>query len=175
MVNRWVREAFTGIARAGGFYPTGRRWVDQIKHLEGEFGPSLTESAVRWIVSACCAFACAARAFAGVRNFRADFPTDVARLDEAGAFVFLVLLAVLLYWSWRRYIFENGTVRCVWANGHELWREDLEGLQDIICTTGQGGTSMKLKWAQHSRYIQLYDGLRRALEGESIHEQRRQR
>lgn len=171
MVNRLLRDGITTLARAGGFTPTGAHWVERIKHVRGEFRPSTTENALRWFVLGLCVFACALLSFASIRDFRADFPTDAAWFDAMGAVIFLILLVMLVYWPWRRYIFENGSVRCIWANGHEFWREDLAGLQDIICTTSwqSGVTWMKLRWADHSRRVQLYDSLRNVLDSSAAH------
>ncbi len=143
---RWFREGVTALARAGGFSPTGHHWVDRIKHLRGEFGPSPIESFPPWFMVVCGTVAGIASLIAGVRDFGNEFRGDGAWLEEAGGFVLLLLSVFLVYWTWRRSVFENGSVRCLWGQGHVLWREDLTGLQDIICTTRW----MKLKWSDHS-------------------------
>lgn len=161
--NRWFREGATAVARVGGFSPTGRNWVERIKHLSGEFGPSQLELFPRWFMALGCGVASVAAALGCVRDFRNEFLTDVAWLEATSTIVFLSLFVLGVYWLWRRYIFEGGSVRRIWGKSHELWREDLTGLKDIICTSGPVNW-MKLEWSGHSRRVQLYDSLRKALD-----------
>jgi hypothetical protein len=118
-------------------------------------------------VSAVSAFVCAMAVFGLINELRTGFLADDVWLDFSMILIFAAFSLWFAYFMGRRYTFESGSVLCVWANGRELWREDLQGLLDIVCTSGRGGiTWMKLQWPKRSRRVQLFDGLRRALDSE---------
>ena len=62
------------------------------------------------------------------------------------------------------YLFRDGTLSANNSWGRLKWRETLDGLEYVTCTTSRSFTSMKLHWRDRTRSIALIDSLRDALD-----------
>jgi len=147
-----------------GYVPSSTDLVKRLERLRGEFRPSSGELLAPYgLIIAIAIFGSAMFAFAAFDKFREGFDIGGAWLGVVFAIVFLLMGALLAYYMGQSYVFDNGTISCVWLNGKVIWRESLAGLQHVACRSTRGGVWLILKWPDRSRHIRLLDAIDKAL------------
>jgi hypothetical protein len=146
-----------------GFTPTGRNWVVRLQSLDGTFSRSWSERIVGVILTATCFFS------SGILlgELSKNYSRGSSMLTIGALGLGALLLGLTAYFSATsvglRYLVKNGTLSAYNSWGQFKWREPLDGLEYVTCTTVKGFMSMKLHWRDRTRTIALVDTLHDAL------------
>ena len=146
-----------------GFTPIGRNWVARLKTLDGTFSRSWSERIVGVILIATCFFSSGILLGGMIQNYSRGSPMQTIGAFGIGAFLLCVVAYLCAANVGLRYSIQHGTLSAYNSWGQFKWRESLDGLEYVTCTTSKGFTSMKLHWRDRTRSIALVDSLRDAL------------
>lgn len=141
-----------------------RECVELLPSLHGAFRRSFRELILYgWIIAASLLLI-AVCVYGSIDHLRDPSERQLAWILIAVA----VALSAFLIWTARQvsihYEFDRGSVRCISGKSRTLWREDLAGLSATTTFTGTAGiTWMTLRWRDHSRRMEFFDSIRKAL------------
>ena len=146
-----------------GFTPTGRTWVARLQSLDGTFSRSWSERTVGVVLIAACFFSSGILLGGMIQNYSRG--SSMLTIGAFGIGALLLSLAAYFYAAnvGLRYLIRHGTLSAYNSWGQFKWRESLDGLEYVTCTTTKGFTSMKLHWRDRTRSISLVDSLHDAL------------
>ena len=122
---------------------------------------------LQWVASGL--EACLAAFFVGLawRELQVDHDEVVAAALAIFAAVSLTLSVLIGRRAGCYFVFSGGTVEMRSASGDTRWRESLLDLERVSYTKFRDNVSLTLVWVDRKRRIEVFDSLRRALDGES--------
>jgi hypothetical protein len=158
-----LKRGIINSASALGFSPGDSQWLAAIARLDGQFERRGSEIAS--VVMALVVIIGAAFVFTGLaikQYWRLGWSSAV----EFPAFLGLAFVCLSYLLASRvglRYVFSRGSVSAFNSWGRLMWSENLTGLVGVSCFTGRGTTTLRLRWADRKRSLELVSSLRDAL------------
>ena len=166
-MKRAVQQPTMGVARSLGFATMPPGWFERLKGLRGEYRAPRSRRVLQWVASGL--EACLAAFFVGLawRELQVDHDEVVAAALAIFAAVSLTLSVLIGRRAGCYFVFSGGTVEMRSASGDTRWRESLLDLERVSYTKFRDNVSLTLVWVDRKRRIEVFDSLRRALDGES--------